>query len=186
MGIYEIAMTALGVGGFTGLTMSFVLKIFLETGIKESVGSVYKKQLEDHKFLLKNSEKVFQYKLDASKSLYKILRDIIPRRSHPDMDWDDACEIIASGFSSHEKALNDFLCEYQSTLSDEILKRVRGAISACSDGHFEFYWDSKQQEPVCTKTAREKATELYDALDVAVEMLRKEVHEMISMPPPQR
>ncbi|QEM69517.1 hypothetical protein FO488_16030 [Geobacter sp. FeAm09] len=182
MSTYEITMSVLGVGGFTGLSMAFVLNTLLKNGIKESISSVYKKQLEDHKFLLKNSEKVFQYKLDASKYLYKILRDIIPKRSYPDMDWDEACEAIALGFSAHEKALNDFLCEYQSTLSDEILKRIRSAISACSDGQFEFYWDSEQQEPIANKTAKEKATELYDALDGAVEMLRKEVHEMISMP----
>ncbi len=72
----DLVMTILGVGGFTGVSTWLVLKIFIETGIKESIGSVYKKQLEDHKFILKNSEKIFQFKLDASKSLYTILHEI--------------------------------------------------------------------------------------------------------------
>ncbi len=175
-------MAVLGTAGFTSVGTAFVLKTFLETGIKESIGSVYKKQLEDHKFLLKNSEKVFQFKLDASKNLYKIFHEILPKRSHPDMDWDEVSEEIAASFSEHEDALDKFLCEYQSTLSPEILRRIRDAINACSDGRFEFYWDSSAQDAVCTSTAKEKASELYDALNEAVEMLRKEVHDMISVP----
>lgn len=182
MSAAEIIMVVLSSAGFTAVGTAFVLKTFLETGIKESIGSVYKKQLEDHKFLLKNSEKVFQFKLDASKSLYRIFHEILPKRTHPDMDWDEASEEIASSFSQHEDQLDKFLCEYQSTLSPEILERVRSAITACSDGRFEFYWDSTAQDAKCTDTAREKASELYKALNEAVEMLRKEVHNMISAP----
>ena len=182
MSTTEIIMTVLSTAGFTAVITGLVLKIFLETGIKEFIGSVYKKQLEDHKFLLKNSEKVFQFKLDASKSLYKIFHEMQPKVSHPDMDWAEACEVIAASFSQHEDKLDEFLCEYQSTLSPVILERVRNAINACSNGKFEFYWDSSAQDAVFTKTAREKASELYEALSEAVEMLRKEVHDMISVP----
>ena len=178
----EIILAILSTGGFTAISTTFVLKTFLETGIKESIGSVYKTQLENHKFLLKNSEKVFQYKLDASKNLYEILHIIIPKKSYPDMDWDDASEIIANSFSKHEDALDKFLCEYQSTLSPEILKRIRQAISACSEGNFEFYWNSSSADAMPNETAKKKAGELYDALNEAVEMLRIEVHEMISVP----
>ena len=79
MSTNEIIMAVLSTAGFTSVGTALVLKTFLETGIKESIGSVYKKQLEDHKFLLKNSEKVFQFKLDASRSLYKIFHEILPR-----------------------------------------------------------------------------------------------------------
>jgi hypothetical protein len=182
MSTNEIIMAVLSTAGFTSVGTALVLKTFLETGIKESIGSVYKKQLEDHKFLLKNSEKVFQFKLDASRSLYKIFHEILPKKSHPDMDWGDVSEDIASSFSQYEDKLDNFLCEYQSTLSQEILIRIQRAITACSDGRFEFYFDSSAHDVVCTNTAREKAAELYDALDEAVEMLRKEVHDMISLP----
>ncbi len=178
----EIVMTILGVGGFTGVSMAFVLKQFLKTSIKESIGSIYKKQLETHKFLLKNSEKVFQYKLDASKALFKIFYEIAPERTTPDMDIHDAFEQIASSFPSHEKALDEFLCEYQATLSPKILERVRSAISACSDGKFEYYWDNRNDEPVTSRTAIQKAEELYQALSDATEELREELHEMISSP----
>lgn len=178
----ESVMSVLSTAVFTAFGTTLVLRAFLETSIKEYIGSVYKKQLEDHKFLLKNSEKVFQFKLDASKSLYRIFHEMLPRRSHPDMGWDEACEEIAASFRKHEDALDEFLCEYQSTLSAEILKRVRNAINSCSDGRFEFYWDSSAQDAVCSDTAREKASELYKALFEAVEMLRKEVHGMISLP----
>ena len=98
------------------------------------------------------------------------------------MQWDEASEVIAASFSNHENVLDEFLCEYQSTLSPEILMRVRNAISACSAGSFEFYWNSSLHDAVPNDTAKKKAGELYDALNEAVEMLRKEVHEMISVP----
>ena len=182
----QIIMSILGAAGFTSVGTALVLKIFLETGIKESIASVYKKQLEDHKFLLKNSEIVFKYKLDASKKLYEVLHSILPKRSHPDMDWDEACEEIASSFSRHENALDDFLCEYQATLSKEILTRVKNAISACSDGQFEFYWDATINHALPTNNAKDNANELYNALNEAVELLRIEVNDMVTKQSPER
>lgn len=98
------------------------------------------------------------------------------------MDWDLACEEIANNFSLHEKQFNRFLCKYQATLSDEILKRVRQAIRACSDGRFCFYWHSGMEEPIGNDDAIKNADELFEAINEANEMLRKEVHEMISVP----
>jgi len=43
-------------------------------------------------------------------------------------------------------------------------------------------WDSSTQDAVYTDTAKEKADELCNALNEVVEVLRKEVHEMISVP----
>jgi len=176
----EIVLAVLSSAGFGAVGMSFILKVFLENGIKQSVGAVYKRQLENHKFLLKNSEKVFQFKLDASKALYRVFHNIMPKKTHPDMEWDEASEEIALSFGKHEDALDEFLCEYQSTLSPGILERIRKAINACSDGRFEYYWDSVAEDVSCNETAKEKATELYEALKEAVELLREEVHEMIS------
>jgi hypothetical protein len=178
----EVIMTVLGAAGFTGVSTGFVLKVFLEAGIKESIGGVYKKQLEDRKSLLKNSEKIFQYKLDASKRLYKILHELLPKRTNPDMDSYEAYGAIAGSFSSHEDALDDFLCDYQATLSPAILERVRKAVNACSDGKIDFNFDSSTQGTICSDAAIEKAEELNKSLLEAVEMLRKEVHQMIYVP----
>ena len=181
MEILTIVGSALGAAGISALIIGVFLKNALNTTINEVVGNIYKKKLEDHKFLLKNSELVFKFKLDASKSLFKILHDILPRRSNPDMDWEDACEEIASSFSQHEEALYIFLCEYQATLSTDILIRVKSAITACSEGRFEFDWDSSGQSTVPSKSGKEKADELYKVLNEAVEILRAEVFEMIAL-----
>lgn len=165
--------------GFSAVGVGAFVKIGLETGIKEAVSNVYRKELEEHKFLLKNSEAVFNFKLEASKALYKIYLGILPKRDDPSMDWEEACTQISSSFSSHETALNEFLSEYQATLTDETLKRVKKAVSACSDGRCNFYWDDPQYEA----NSYEKANELFKSVEEAVEILRKEVHEMISTPP---
>ncbi|WP_102418342.1 hypothetical protein [Vibrio cyclitrophicus] len=163
-------VSAAGVGAF--------VKVGLETGIKEAVSNVYRKELEEHKFLLKNSEAVFNFKLDASKALYKIYLAILPTRNDPEMGWEEACIQISSSFSTHETALNEFLSEYQATLTDETLKRIKKAVSACSDGRCNFYWDDSQFDA----NSYEKANELFKSVEEAVEILRKEVHEMISTP----
>lgn len=180
METYEIIMAMLGTAGLTALSTGYVFKSFLENGIEASISSAYKKQSEEHKHQLKNSEKVFEYKLEASKILYKILRDIQPKQSHPRLDWSDVCEEIVSRFSKHEATLDEFLCEYQATLSPAVLKRLRRAVISCADGQFELYWDLKAQDPKHTKTAIDKANELYESLNEAVDMLRNEVHVMIS------
>ncbi|KGR32635.1 hypothetical protein OA39_05000 [Vibrio campbellii] len=168
----------LSAAGFSAAGVGAIVKLGLETDIKEAISNVYRKELEEHKFLLKNSEAVFNFKLEASKALYKIYLNILPKREHPDMDWEEACIQISSSFEIYEKELNEFLCEYQATLTDDILKRIKKAISACSDGSYAFYWDAPQFDT----NSYEKANELFDSIQEAVEILRREVHEMISTP----
>lgn len=169
-----------------GISIGFILKIFLETGIKEALSQVYKKDLENYKFYLKNSEKVFEFKLNASKEMYKLSRDIKPEKSHPDMDWHEACEQIAYDFSAYEKKLNNFMCEYHATLSEDIYERIHKAISACAIGNSGVTIASTDQPPICNETATQKASELFDALQEAVDMLRKEVQDMIVFKKPNK
>jgi hypothetical protein len=158
------------------------IKTFLTTGIKESVAAVYKQQLEVHKFRLSNSEKVFQFKLDASQRLCRLYHNILPEQTHPDQEFDEVIPHIADCFDQHEAELVDFLCEYQATLSNDVLHKIRTAISACSDGKFGFYWtDDKTGGPTCTPEAGEMATVLVKTIREATESLRKEVHEMITV-----
>ncbi|PQJ84543.1 hypothetical protein [Aliivibrio sifiae] len=182
MEIAENIFTILGAMGFTSVGTAFMLKTFIQTGIKESISNIYKKELEVHKFYLKNSEMVFKYKLEASKKLYKIRQSIIPKITNSDMDWDDAKEEIASSFEVYEKALDEFLCEYQATLSADVLKRICDAVSACSKGQFGYYWKPYDSSPTCTQSAKDNASELLEAIDEAAELLRKEVHSLISVP----
>lgn len=150
----------------------------LHFSIQNSIDNFYKKQLESHKSALKNSEKIFNYKLKASVELYKIIHQMMPEKNHPDMDWSEACELIAQSFHLHEKALDNFLCKYQAALSENVFIRIKKAVYKCSEGRFEFDWDSSTENAIVTSKGIHKAEELCKSLDEAMNMLRQELRAM--------
>ncbi len=182
MEIPDNFMSVLGTVSVASVSMTYVLKKYLGTAIEKSVASVYERQLENHKFLLKNSEKVFEYKLNATKVLYKILNDMVPKKTHPEMGWDEACDGIAESFEKHEDVLGNFLCDYQATLSTESLDKVKRAINLCSQGKFSFKWDGDMERELPTYSSLDNANKLFDVLNETVEILRNEVHDLISIP----
>ncbi|MGL1902540.1 MAG: hypothetical protein OCC49_10420 [Fibrobacterales bacterium] len=178
----EIIMAILGAAGLSGVSMSFVIKTFLSTAIKETITTVYKKQLENHKFLLKNSETVFEYKLNAAKKLYVIYQKMVPEKVFEHMEWEDVLEDIAHSFSKYHSELEEFLAEFQVFLSDTSLENIRGAILTCSDGKFTFEWDKAIKRDLVTYDSKDAANKLFETIKGTVEELRKEVNELISMP----
>ena len=169
-----IALTITGSGIFW--------KVLIENGIKESINTFFQKKLEDYKFILKNSEKVFQFKLDASKELFKIAQDIIPEKTHPDMDWSEACEQITLNYGWLEESLNKFLCEYHATLSPNLYERIQNARKSCFIVKSGVTIDSLDQPPRFNSDAIENAGKLFDIINEAVDVLRIEVQAMIAPP----
>ena len=59
------------------------------------------------------------------------------------MEWYEACEAIAHSFSRHADDLDEFLCDYATSLPSDVLKSVESAILLATDGTFQFEWNSK-------------------------------------------
>jgi hypothetical protein len=143
----------LSVAGFANIGGYFLVQKLVQVGIEKAVEHNFSKKLENQKTSLKKSEVYFSLQLEALSKLRTLFRKLLPRRSHPDMDWYDACEDIAVGFSKHEDIMEQFLCRYEAVLPKEVASEVQSAISAARDGIFQFVWNSEREDAEPTREA---------------------------------
>jgi uncharacterized protein with NRDE domain len=95
------------------------------------------KDVERHKSKLKINEKFFNNQLEASFKLYKIMKDMVPERTHQDMDWYEACDQIAHDFEKIKNQLSEFLEKHYTTLPPEIYEKLQETEYLCSNGKLE-------------------------------------------------
>jgi DNA-directed RNA polymerase delta subunit len=95
------------------------------------------KELEQHKSKLKFNEKFQDNQLEASSKLYKIMKNIVPDKSCPEMSWDEACHEIADNFEIIEKQLAEFLGDHYTTLPPDIYEIIQETEYLCSNGKLE-------------------------------------------------
>lgn len=169
----------LSIAGFSSVGAYFLVKTLVKSGIEKAIEHNFSKKLESRKTSLKKSEVYFTQQLEALSHLRTLHRKILPRRSHPDMDWDEACEGIAAGFSKHEEALAEFLCRYEAVLPKVVSSDIENAISHASDGGFEFVWNSKRGDAEPSSAAIKTASAMYDHIKRAVEHLQSHVDSQV-------
>ena len=168
----------------------FVFKHLVKSVIDEAVKVSFAKHIEEYKlqlscelekqkFILKNSETIFNQQLEALNKLRTIFRHTLPQKRHPDMDWYEACEEIAGSFSAHAAELDEFICVYGTVLPSDSLGKLETAASLANDGTFQFYWDHKRDNVVATKEAIDTANAMFDAIREAVSSLESEVKAQI-------
>jgi hypothetical protein len=172
----------LSVAGLTAIGGAFLVRALVKSGIEEAVKLNFSRHLEDYKSQLtreleklksslKNSESFFSHQLIALTELRRLFRHLVPRKTTPDMDWHEACDEIAHGFSSHADSIDEFLCKHEAVLTNDVIKLLEGAASTATDGIFEFTWDTTEG-PNASDKAIKMAQELYDALRDAVAALQ--------------
>ncbi|MFA7270067.1 MAG: hypothetical protein WC073_12030 [Sterolibacterium sp.] len=167
----------LSVAGFGYLGTYFLVKTLVKSGIEKAIELNFNKRLESEKTSLKKSEVYFTLQLEALSQLHTLVRKMLPGRSHPDMDWEDACEGIAQRFSKHEDALVEFLCRHEAVLPKAIAREIQGAASLAGDGTFQFSWNGKDAEP--TYEAIKTAGEMYSQLEEAIKHLQAYVNSQV-------
>jgi len=150
------------------------------TKITENIKGNIQGDIEQLKASLSRHDHIFKYKLEAFKELNKIWFKLVPKKTSPDMDFDDACEIIGKDFSKHEDDLIDYLSEYAPALSKEVSKKLTTAMFAASEGQFEYYWHNDANTYDLNTEGMQSAQDLYNSLDTALKILRKEIDDLIS------
>lgn len=165
--------------GFASVGGYFLVQTLVKAGIEKAVEHNFSKKLENQKTSLKKSEVYFSLQLDALSKLRTLFRKLLPRRRHPDMDWHEACEDIAGGFSKHEDTMVEFLCRYEAVLPKEVASEVKSAISVASDGRFQFVWNSERGDAEPTREAIESAEVLYQHLEKAIGLLQSHVDQQV-------
>ena len=126
------------------------------------------KELASHESQLRLSELLYQEKLDATKAFVSLYQQILPPYSRPDMEWDDACDILALQFEQVEKMLDSFIVAHKPVLNDTTLELLENAKSWARDGNFSsINWgDSDDGMPEVSAEGRQYAGKVMIALEV--------------------
>lgn len=127
--ISSIGGTTVVLGGLFGWLGKRHLDKVLETE-----RSVNKTNLALLQSKLKLNEKFLDNQLEASFKLYKMMKDIVPEKTDPDMGWYEACDGIAHNFEEIAKLLSKFLENHYTTLPPEIYEMLQDTEYLCSNG----------------------------------------------------
>jgi hypothetical protein len=156
------------------------LQLKESTELTEAIKGSIQNDLEHLKASLSRHDHVFRYKLDAYKALNKIWYKLVPKKTSPDMEFDDACEIIGQDFSMHEDDLISYLSDYAPALSNDVANKLTAAMFAASEGQFEFYWNKNADSYDLREEGINSAKELYNSLESALKILKTEIDDLIS------
>ncbi|WP_312781037.1 hypothetical protein [Brevundimonas sp.] len=137
----------LGVLGFLGKaifkemlaqdTKAFEARLRADTDSEiERLRSELAHTVESHKARLKKSDFLFQKEFEAASAFTAFFRSFSPKANRPDMDWHEACEVIASEFGNTESRLEAFLTTHGAVLLPEQRESLDKALAILSDGKF--------------------------------------------------
>lgn len=121
---------------------------------------------ERHKVRLKKSELIFAKEFEAASALAALNMDIRPKISHPEMDYYDACDEVASNFGRIETQLHTFVRTHGAVLP----VGVKHLFSICMSitGDYKFH-TSNSKIP----------SEANAAADMLLEHLKQAENEML-------
>ena len=151
----EIAKTLIISFGIIGVLIIAGIVIANKLFIN-SIDHTFSKRLENHKTqlakdleklksLLKNTELIFQKKLDALTSLIKLSYDVLPEKYHPDMEWDEACDEIAINFEKIGKEIEGILTSFEPVMPNNVTKLLNESLTICTNGKFEVTNDVSEE-----------------------------------------
>jgi len=99
----------------------------------ERVKAALNRELEEHKARLKRSDFLFEREFLAASAMLKLYDDVYPKKSHPDMDWDDAMEEVAAHAGATRTKLDLFVIEHGAALAADLRKELGRASSLATE-----------------------------------------------------
>ena len=106
------------------------------TNSVESIKTVYSKDIENYKDTLLRKKIIFEHQVEAYNKLRRLLYVILPPKSHPDEEWDEALGGIALDFPKHGDEIKAYLIGYSGVLPEAVRTNVESCFHACDDGKF--------------------------------------------------
>lgn len=177
------ALLALGGGGVVVIAVcAYISNYFANSSLEkrkselgretERLKGELAQEAETHKLALKKQELIFNKEVEAASAFIKMHREIMPKYSHPDMDWDDACEQVASEFGKTEGKLEQFIVEHGAIVIPDAREMLSELKTLSSHHKFHGYDDENE---IITPDAKKKAGELIEKLVLIEEKLIKSV-----------
>jgi hypothetical protein len=140
----------------------------------ESIKSSLLKDSESYKVKLKNSEFIFEKHYEAASELVALVRQFLPPLLHQDMDWHEACDVIAHNFKSISTALENFLSKHCAILDYTPKDLLSNAIGLASHHQFDI------ASPDVPNSANNAASDIYNKLSSAEKYLIYKVLDQTS------
>ena len=126
---FGAGISGAGVGAWLG-------KLWLEKLLQAGQANL-DRQVESHKASLRKSEFLFEKEFEATLGLNAILREIVPDPYHRDMDYEDACEAIASNLERIVGIIERFLDLHSASLLPQAVDLIGEASNAASWGKLQ-------------------------------------------------
>ncbi len=136
------------------------------------------KESELHKLKLRKAEILFDRELEAVAEFGTLYRQIMPRYSHPDMGWDDACDDVASRFTTIEEQLENYLTKHAPVLTEALREKLHHCKTTASHNKFTEYEMPQDQAAATIKAAAgELLEELKNAESGLFALVRNETRD---------
>lgn len=150
------------------------LKYKTDTQI-EKIKSEMNRTLESYKIQLKKSEVFFLRELEAAASLSSLFHSILPSLNHPEMDWHEACDVLAQNLGKVELRLNEFMDKHGAVLDLAERRLLIEAINLAANGKF----DAVNGE--VSSNGNKAANDVFEKLAALVEVLLKRVRSQATL-----
>jgi hypothetical protein len=132
----------------------------------ERVKNELAKETEGHRLKLKKAEILFARELDATSEFSALYRKIRPDYSRPDMEWDDACTIVAGRFPSIEQDIEAYLTKHGPVLTETVRTDLKKCVTYASHNKFGAYEMPEEQADAAAGTAAGKLLNLLESVEV--------------------
>jgi hypothetical protein len=116
------------------------------------------------------ADKIAMTRYEALREISALRRGCLPSRNHPDMDWWEACEVIALSLGRHAKHIGSIAKEFGAELPRDVLICLEKAEAAAEDGNFDLAQFALNGN--VPKSASEAADTMYEKLKCAEDLLR--------------
>ena len=157
-------------------TKVFEANLSLQTQVEiDRFKSELARSVESYKIQLKKSEVFFLRELEAASAFSSFFHTLLPAYKHPSMDWDDACEAMATDFGKIELRLAEFMTTHGAVLNDEERAILVDATSDAGYGKFDVLDGGVAPE------ANQKADEMYEKLKRLEAQLLQRVRAQASL-----
>jgi hypothetical protein len=180
---WDLVLKALGLfGGGAVLTIAiagFVSKLMADRSIEshkaqlgqetERLKGELAKETETHKLNLRKQEILYNKQLDAATEFIGLHQTMQPRFSHPDKDWDEACEDVAESFGMYEEWLKAYVRKHGAVTSRAVRKLLDESIDLASTNKFNVSGGDVSRDQV------KAASDFMKALEKCEEVFLQEI-----------
>lgn len=116
-------------------------------------------------------DEIAKRRYEAMRELGAFRMSCLPKKSHPDMEWSDACDEIALYLDNHAEYLRTFRQRFAGVLPREVDDCVATAEAKAVDGAFDL--SKLPDEPFIPRSASRAANAMYEQIENAEERLKK-------------